>query len=956
MTGILRNRRKESVPLGEGVTLALMVGQIFLFLLAWMDPEAAWNIGTFDRVVGAAALWDVSVDKRITGMYLISFGMVLIAVILWFLAVYFKPRGKCTRQQYEMASLWAVCGICRLGMQFASGNAPALENSMVELMVLAGTVFQMVLLLWDIPDEGWAGLLSLAGFGVVPLFWAFTASIGGNDLSLLAPVIYLAVVAAGMTLLKKKKKLFLRAADSLWPLAWGMAGLSILYEVRILLAQRGTLIYIRGRSVLIYGAVLALACGVAWLLGRRRELPSLEKMEKRYILPILLGLALLCGQMPVSFETSTELFESANAGMAVHEFFQYGSLPILENFDAHMLRSFLSNALYQALSGDWLGALWYGYSVIPLVAVAFYLLLRLFVPVQAAAVMVVLFPWQGDLSLTEYYGVGLLVSLLFYHVLKKDGIGWHLLLWLSCGALVLYLLDVGVAFSLGIGGAMLVALVVRRQWNRLARTICGGLTGLGIVLGGLAALCLAKGIPVTLRIREFLNAALSNEQWGGSILGEYGAGYALAYLVLPAVMVLLILWVMLVWKANGCRDNKAVLLLSLFFAYGINYTRALVRHSVAESYNNGYPLTGTALLFIALAIHYCITERKGWAVPAGTAARYCAALFLFTLLGGGTFTWEDTLADGMHDPQWFLDYSADLTTIRCAMTKEVDAIYAPLKLFFDATLEPDQTYVDFTGDTLLYALTDRKKPMYVNQSPALVNGEWGQQAFIDQCQQADAVYLLLKSDFEEEYLDSISYYQRYYLIGEYLNQNYTPLCRIVDYEIWCRNDMLQTQQEKIDGLTGLAQATMDPLEEEELHLHKLVWLPLVWGEKDTLEPQPVALLQESASLSEKDKLTLPLTVDAEDKEQGNYLLFTMTYEDSEQENMSVYLMNDGQDLCEFQFRIKEGTHQYKIRISGDPAWYQPGVDEIRFDLWQNTGEIQEIQLCRGDSLAEGYEN
>jgi len=60
--------------------------------------------------------------------------------------------------------------------------------------------------------------------------------------------------------------------------------------------------------------------------------------------------------------------------------------------------------------------------------------------------------------------------------------------------------------------------------------------------------------------------------------------------------------------------------------------------------------------------------------------------------------------------------------------------YENLKSVLDIVLDDHETYLDFTNQTLLYALLDKEKPVYVNQSPGLLSGDTTQKFFLQEIQ------------------------------------------------------------------------------------------------------------------------------------------------------------------------------------------------------------------------------
>lgn len=924
----------------KGITLALQLGFLWLFLLAVLPMEQLWELNGFDRIVGVATIYGVSVSSRIRWMYLLSLAGPL---VLWLLGRFVsrwvdKGKKEIPSEQWDLSALWSLCGIARMSVLFISGNAPGWQPDQGDLILVSGAALQLLLLLLGIPKGGQLACYLLPA-GFQPLIWALAGALGWDLPWAVSVLIYL-VLTLGIT--AARTWIPALSWDHLWPLSLGGVLISLFYEGRILLAQRGILVPLQGRHILMLAFLPFLACGLLFLLKRGG---TGEKGTGKIYFFLILGMAMLAGQLPVQLLPPDELFESANTGMAVYQLFQYGEIPIIQNFDAHMLRSFLPAALYRLLSGDELGSLWYGYSVLPLASISLYFFLKRYTPAWAAACLVLFFPWRSDVALAEYYAILLGVFLILGRYLDQDRLPRHFALWLACGGSILYVLDVGTSVTFGVAAAALVSLVGRRQWRKLGRTLGTGLASVALVLGSMAALTLYKGVPLVSRLKELLAAALSSQVWSGAALGE-GAGYWTAYLVIPALVVLTGAAVFLKWKRSGFADPKGGMLFAMAVAYLVNFQRALVRHTVAESYNNLFPLMGTALLFLPLAGVYLWEKGEKHWPGLVLAGGYTLSLTLLTLAGGGALAWNGSLADGLGSMEQYHEYSAPLTQVRTVLSAETEDCYIPLKTFLDATLEPDQTYIDFTDDTLLYALTGRYKPIYVNQSPGLLNGEYAQQCFVEECRQADCVYLLTFTDFEKGTLDSLSFYQRYYLVGEYLCQNYMPLCTVSQYTVWCRNDLLETQRAKLEGLEGVS-----PLTEEGEHLHTLRYLPLIWGEGDSLEAEPLMVLQQEGITGAGQAVTALLELTDRDKTEGNYIQFTLTYLGGEQENISLTLLREGESIAQFQFKVVEGTHRYKIRVSGDPAWYQPGADGLSLLLWgDQTAQVENVQLCRGDTL------
>lgn len=516
----------------KGITLAIQLVFLWLFFLAVLPMEHLFELKEFDRVVGIASAYGISVSGRIAWMYLLSIAGPL---ALWLLCRAALGKGRFRQKeipsgQWDLAALWSLCGIARMVILFAAEKAPGWEPNQGDLILVSGAILQLLFLLLGI-SQGGQLVVYLLPAGFMPLVWALAGALGWNLPWGVSVFIYLFLTLAVMAARVWVPSL---SWNQLWPLSLGGILVSLFYEGRILLAQHGIIINLQGRHILLLACLPVLAYGVLLLL---RKADAEEKGEGKIYFFLILGMAMLAGQMPVNLFPQNELFESANTGMAVYQLFQYGELPLIQNFDAHMLRSFIPAALYRLLSGDEIGSLWFGYSVLPLGAVSLYFFLKKYTPAWTAACIVLFFPWRSDLALAEYYAVLLGIILLLGRYLEQDRLPRHFALWLACGGGILYVLDVGTSVALGAAAVVLIALIGRKEWTKMARTVVSGAASVALVLGVLAGLALCQGVPLLQRLEELLAAALSSQVWGGSTAGS-GAGYLGAYLLLPALVVL----------------------------------------------------------------------------------------------------------------------------------------------------------------------------------------------------------------------------------------------------------------------------------------------------------------------------------------------------------------------------------------------------------------------------------
>lgn len=171
---------------------------------------------------------------------------------------------------------------------------------------------------------------------------------------------------------------------------------------------------------------------------------------------------------------------------------------------------------------------------------------------------------------------------------------------------------------------------------------------------------------------------------------------------------------------------------------------------------------------------------------------------------------------------------------------EDEDLIKDLKKFFDSNLKENETYLDFTNQTLLYAFLNRKNPVYINQSQGLINGENGQKNFLKQVKDKNITFVLMPYVGNNNYnryadflmLDSILNIDRYYLVIEYICRNYRSLCIIDDMVIWCRKDEYDYLVEKNNTLKNVTFVKSYDYNAEIYYKHDLGFIPFLLGNGD----------------------------------------------------------------------------------------------------------------------------
>lgn len=545
---------------------------------------------------------------------------------------------------------------------------------------------------------------------------------------------------------------------------------------------------------------------------------------KRVWYPLLLvSMALLAAQPELQSCVATDLFERANGAVSISGFLRFGQLPAIETHGAHMVSDYLGGIFWGLVNRDALSACFTSYSGIPLAltTLVFYALLRLCIGPDAAFAAALLAPVTNIAPGDWYAHLSYLPALALVWLVQKRSFGRYAALWGAAAFAVLYRGDIGLAVGLA---ALLLAFIDAavtaytqksgRCWRQL---LTAGLAVGGPLAGLAAALCALRGIDPLARLREFLQLmAFSNQNWAYEGIGEPGtAGMVWTFLVTPVLLVGLTLWQLHVLRAAKQPLTAAHWLFFLFTAaYFLNYTRTLVRHSLKES----IPVYCLAMGMWALALGVWLAWRG---VPAKKNGHVALPLLLTAaiLTSGALFDARLAAGESLADRAFsrfaegeIVDYQlaeADgstrrVKTVRAPVRRVVlpqwiDDITQPLAAELDGLLGPEDTWLDFTNQSTLYALLGRRSPVYVNQSPGLLCGEYTQKAFIAEIEAMGdrvPVALLPRQNMMLSFvLDGVQNSLRYYRVAEYIYTHYTPWRTVAGFSVWLRNDLAEAARQ-----------------------------------------------------------------------------------------------------------------------------------------------------------------
>ena len=610
-----------------------------------------------------------------------------------------------------------------------------------------------------------------------------------------------------------------------------------------------------------------------------------------------------------------DLFEGSNHGIAIFDFFAYGMIPVLQNFDAHMFSNTGLGILYGWMTGDMEGA-WHSplsclYAIPILLSV--YFVFRRFLAEEIVTAVVLFTP--AFVLFDNAFLLGIVLAAYFVYWMRLGGLRWDagfaLCFLLSC----FFRLDVGASWGLAFELSAVLYLMNRERRGRLIPFLLVQVMAGSAVLAGIVWAGNSIGLDWNAFLQSFHEVASSNQHWS---YGRWGniVLVAAVYFALPVLLAAL-----LIRYGKNVISNwdspQGMILLFLLLSGLFNVQRTLVRHSMSE---HNFVTWGIPLIFTVLFLAWTDErKRKLW----------LEAMLLFIVLLTSKFGIK---TGGAILPDAIVHVGA---VYQSADTKQTTAVLPDaqrkqviddLSAFFAPRLHGDQTYLDFTDQSLLYAYLGKKNPCYVNQTPAMLNGKSAQEDYLKTLREMDVPYVLMpyeqgKETQEEGYscfasIDNIQNTDRFYLLMEHIGANYEPYCRVDDFVIWAKK--------------GAASAEMPlPADAEELcsydyndasyYERKLGWIPYLWG---TFGKEPLSGMAQELSLNDMNVETTG----------AGGLLLEIASEGNAEADFAVQTANASAKMATYHFRIKKGTHRYYFRLSSDVLWYADAHHEIQMEL------------------------
>jgi hypothetical protein len=649
-----------------------------------------------------------------------------------------------------------------------------------------------------------------------------------------------------------------------------------------------------------------------------------------YMPVVLITLAFLVAQPARMISAGSEFFEMANHGLGVDHLFRYGSIPMIDTFDAHGISNQIFAYFYSIFNGyePWSAFLYYNYwwvffYIIPL----FYILRKLIGPTNSFFI-IVCFPLVTNL-INGYYLLAGIVAICIIHIVPFHKRIDYYIFWITAFLLCIYRFDMGTASLLGGLVAYFISSIVTKEKIEYLKFFLPGVITGGMLLVLFVSLCMLKGISPMDRILEIISLGEGNLGGAYTTTGDSKQlVYVMGYYILPLFVLTSALWMVvklailnrrqdiLIGEGNTSLINRDAFIMFIFFTafFIFNAQRGIVRHSFEEG------IITIILGTIPLAIlAFSVIDRKPNMLKFLSAALMIIILINVNVTSFKGLGTPSLLSNAITSPSYQEQYTKAYAFNGSRVKGPVMPADAQnLKNVLDTVLTPQETYFDFTSMNYFHALVGRRNPVYVDQSPLLIQTDTVQKYALQEIKNAKPPIVLVPILGKYwSHWDGITVDYKYYMIAEYIYENYEPLIRLPMFDVYCLRDRREAYNNKLkdNGLIGKpGLQTID--NQPEIWLHDLGQIPRLWAEKDG---NKTLLAAPSLPVPEKDVSTLFTDTSNVPLNTPMYLLLQL---DSSMEAVAMIDISNSQSkLAEYKLDISKGNHGYAIRLSTDYHWW-----------------------------------
>lgn len=682
-----------------------------------------------------------------------------------------------------------------------------------------------------------------------------------------------------------------------------------------------------------------------------------------YVPLLLIGTYVYAYYKPIAH--FSQPLESGNMLVPSQQFFRFGSIPLLQNFPAHVLTDFLFGLIYFLFNGYSQNNLWepFLYDFSPLLShLIFYFTLIRVIPPFHALLLTIMNPTTPLLFVNYYYSIMFLAFLCGINIIRHSSFKHWTIFWSLLALLTLYRIDLGIIASLGMVGSLTIFFIIyHKRKNSLKNILLPLLIVLMTIVSIYFVFCLWKNVNPLERIIWVKHMFALEGQFTGQphLFKRITSDFSFAYFILPFLT--LGIFMLLLNLALKKKITRVGFLFALFLiiSYFIAFPRALLRHGWLE--------LNFEVIYVMAPLLFCYCA---YLFVKGKRIRQFAVFLFMNILILFIFRWDmkvfvekdhfkDTLLDStIQGFAAYKDVSAENKKVKRVYV-EMAHQYPSVLHVLDLLLERNDTFLIFNNDDVLYALADRKYPTYMLFVPLGYSNDGLQNLYLKEIKKYSVPILIFQHyplTFWD-HVDDVPNEVRAYRLAEYFYREYEPFLTVGDFFVWVRKENKEKFKELLekDRIKDSSLAFKSDIDQ----FFDLQWLPFVWANYDKMEPVKTAPVQLILHASDSNALTCLENIANDffinkelDKSTGNYLYLQI--KSGTETSVSLNYSNQNQNSLEkinngFNFYIKGDNqfHDYLVRISTQWSWMTQPIDKITLIADHNV-QLRKLEIRKGD--------
>ncbi|RFC55895.1 hypothetical protein [Brumimicrobium aurantiacum] len=560
--------------------------------------------------------------------------------------------------------------------------------------------------------------------------------------------------------------------------------------------------------------LLFLLCSIGYythLKFRKNRLKNSAFLFRKYIAPsVIVAFALLVYYFPI-VQQNTEVFELGNPANALHNIFKFNEIPFVDFMSSHMFSEQWYGILYSLIFGfnqrlDF--QIYAFFNHVIFLFVVYYLLQKLFKNTAFSLLIILAFPF-----LTQVFSSDLVFCILPFMIIRrierKSTSQLYFYLIASLILLIIWRIDTGYAAlvsTLFYFIFLIITASIKINWKHFLKgSLWIGLTVLSLLI---LAIILRDSSTILDHFRTALHYVSGSQAHGyTNIAYNYPHQFYISYFFLPSIAVLCVMYILFIlWKKENfnvvTKQNIFILHASLFFFLIslVNAQRGIVRHGYAE-HNDGAVIT---TFYLALSLLLIFVFRN--MVKSNRLTLFYVLCFsLFLSFRYFPYDPEFGTFDRALKKNCFLRLDNEISAKTKVKRTQVNASFHEKKIkdfkaFLDKELTEEQTFLDFSNTPMLYYYTGREVPGYFCQNLQNSIDDYSQLNLLQHLSPSK-IPVVVFSSYPKTWFDAtdgIPNEMRYYLISEYIYQNYKPYGIISEKSIWVAKDFKLNNEKSIE--------------------------------------------------------------------------------------------------------------------------------------------------------------